>query len=121
MESYLATEAEAFFERYYDPNRAVLVLVGDVEPERDIEILERYFGVLEGAPDARPDIPNEPDQTEERRSSAQFDAEPQLAVGYHKPTYPERDAYVMDVIDAVLSAGRTFASSSGWSPKTKSR
>ena len=28
-------------------------------------------------------------------------------MGYHKPTYPERDAYVMDVIDAVLSAGRT--------------
>ena len=107
LESYLATEAEAFFERYYDPNRAVLVLVGDVEPERDLEILERYFGLLEGAPDARPDIPNEPDQTEERRSSVQFDAEPQLAVGYHKPTYPERDAYVMDVIDAVLSAGRT--------------
>ena len=107
LESYLASEAEAFFERYYDPNRAVLVLVGDVEPERDIVTLERYFGVLEGAPDARPAIPEEPDQTEERRSSVEFDAEPQLAVGYHKPTYPERDAYVMDVIDAILSAGRT--------------
>ncbi len=107
LESYLATEAEAFFERYYDPNRAVLVLVGDVEPERDIEILERYFGILEQAPDARPAIPEEPDQTEERRSTVEFDAEPQLAVGYHKPTYPERDAYVLDVIDAVLSAGRT--------------
>ena len=70
LESYLATEAQAFFERYYDPNRAVLVLVGDVEPERDIEVLERYFGVLEGAPDARPAIPEEPDQTEERRTSS---------------------------------------------------
>ena len=107
LESYLATEAEAFFERYYDPNRAVLVLVGDVEPERDIEILERYFGILEQAPDARPAIPEEPDQTQERRTTVEFDAEPQLAVGYHKPTYPERDAYVLDVIDAVLSAGRT--------------
>ena len=107
IETYLATEAKEFFTRFYHPNRAVLVLVGDVEPERDIEILRRYFGTLEQEPDNRPTLPEEPEQTQERRTSVEFDAEPQLGVGYHKPTYPERDAYVMDVIDALLSAGRT--------------
>ena len=107
IQGYSASEAKAFFDAFYYPDRAVLVMVGDLEPERDIETIERYFGVLPSAPDLRPAIPEEPDQTEERRVGVEFDAEPQVAIGYHKPTYPERDAYVLDVISGLLSDGRT--------------
>ncbi|MDZ7706038.1 MAG: pitrilysin family protein [Trueperaceae bacterium] len=107
IEGYLATEAEAIFDLFYHPNRAVLVIVGDVEPERDIEMLERYFGTWPRGPEVRPEIPEEPAQTAERRVEVTFDAEPQLLIGYRKPTVPERDAYVMDVVDYVLSNGRT--------------
>lgn len=107
INDYRATEARAFFELYYHPNRAVLVMVGDVNPEQDIEIIEAYFGALAAGPDFRRDLPQEPEQTEEVRVSVPFDAEPQLYVGYHKPTYPEREAYVLDVISGILSGGRT--------------
>jgi predicted Zn-dependent peptidase len=107
IERYTATEAEAFFDTLYHPNRAVLVLVGNVEPERDLAILERYFGMLEAGPDLRPVPAGEPPQTAERRTTVDYDAEPQIVIGYHKPTYPDRDAYVLDLVDAILSAGRT--------------
>lgn len=107
IEDYRATEAEAFFELYYHPNRAVLVMVGDVDPERDLEVIEQYFGVVPAGPDFRRDLPTEPTQTEELRVDVPFDAEPQLYIGYHKPTYPDREAYVLDVISGVLSSGRT--------------
>ncbi len=107
IESYTATEAEAFFDAFYHPNRAVLVLVGDVDPGRDLAIIERYFGVLAAGPDFRPRPPSEPEQMAERRRTVNYDAEPQIVIGYHKPTYPDRDAFVLDLVDAILSSGRT--------------
>ena len=107
IEGYTATEAEAFFDAFYHPNRAVLVLVGDVDPERDLAIIERYFGVLAAGPDFRPRPPSEPEQMAERRRTVNYDAEPQIVIGYHKPTYPDRDAFVLDLVDAILSSGRT--------------
>ncbi len=43
----------------------------------------------------------------ERRIEVRFDAEPQVLIGFHKPTFPVRDDYVFDLIDALLSNGRT--------------
>ncbi len=107
IDGYRASEAEDFFELYYHPNRAVLVLVGDVEPERDIEIIDNYFGAVPRGPEDHISIPKEPKQIEERRLTLNYDAEPQMVIGFHKPTYPARDAYILDVIDAILTSGRT--------------
>ena len=107
ISGYRASAAQAIFDLYYHPNRAVLVIVGDVEPERDIEVLRRYFGALAAGPEFRPAVRREPEQTSERFVSTEYNAEPQLAVGYHKPTYPERDAYALDLASALLSTGRT--------------
>ncbi|MEZ4605666.1 MAG: pitrilysin family protein [Deinococcales bacterium] len=97
----------AYYQLYYHPNRAVLAVVGAVEPERDLAIIERYFGAVPMGPNLLRDIPQEPEQSAERRSTVYYDAEPQMLMGFHKPTYPERDAYVLDMIDSLLSNGRT--------------
>ena len=104
--AYTATAAQGIFDLFYHPNRAVLVLVGDLEPERDIRLIRRYFGFVPRGPEVRAELPAEPAQRSERRVRVPFDAEPQVIVGFHKPTYPERDAYVLDVLDYVLGAGR---------------
>lgn len=47
-----------FFRTFYVPNNAVLTLVGDLEPDRALALVERYFGEIpEGAP--IPPIPGE--------------------------------------------------------------
>ena len=104
---YTETAAKSIFETFYYPNRAVLVLVGDLQPERDLEVIRKYFGVVPKGPDVVAELPVEPQQTAERRVTVPYAAEPQLLVGYHKPTYPNRDAYVMDVLDYILGRGRT--------------
>jgi predicted Zn-dependent peptidase len=107
LAGYSESKAKAFFERYYHPNRAVLALVGDVDVERDLPIIEKYFADIPSSPDYRPRILTEPAQTAERRVTVEYDAETQLVIGYHKPTYPNRDAYVLDLVDSLLSGGRT--------------
>ncbi len=108
IQGYRVDKALEFWKTHYHPNRAVLVLVGDVEPERDIQLVRRYMGAVPRGPE-RPslDIPAEPPQTAERRVTLEYNAQPSLRIGFHKPTYPSREAYVMDMIDAILTEGRT--------------
>jgi predicted Zn-dependent peptidase len=107
IESYTATEARAFLDHFYGPEDAVLVLVGDVDPARDLPIIERYFGAVPRRGDRLAVPAPRVDQDRERRVTVTYEAQPQLAMGWHKATYPERDAFVLDLISALLSSGRT--------------
>ncbi len=107
IDAYTATDAQAFLDHFYGPEDAVLVLVGDVDPERDLPILERYFGAIPRGDDRLRSTPPRVAQDGERRVSVTYPAQPQIVIGWHKPTYPERDAYVLDLISALLSSGRT--------------
>lgn len=107
IEAWTATRAEAFYRAYYAPDRAALVAVGDVDPERDLPVLRRYFGAVPSRDTLRTVIPDAARQEEERRVEVAFDAQPQVAAAWRKPTWPEREAFVLDLIDALLTNGRT--------------
>ncbi len=98
---------EAFFKTHYGPNRATIALVGDINPQDTIALIERTFGRIPAAPPAPSLVTVEPEQRGERRVEVEFDAEPALVIGYHKPTLKHPDDDVFDVIDAVLSDGLT--------------
>ena len=100
-------ETKAFFETYYGPNNAVVAIVGDVDAEKLIKTLELTFGKIK----TRPSIPEvrtrEPVQEGERRVEVRFDSNPAVLMGYHKPGIDHPDEVVFDVIDSLLSNGRT--------------
>ena len=100
-------ETKAFFELYYGPNNAVVAIVGDVDAKKLIKQLELTFGKIK----TRPSIPDvrtrEPIQEGERRVEILFDSNPSVMMGYHKPGINHPDEVVFDVIDSLLSNGRT--------------
>jgi predicted Zn-dependent peptidase len=98
---------ERFFKQHYAPNNAVVAVVGAVPAAGALKIIEDYFGKI--PPQEIPEMPGdeEPKQAGERRLNVEFDAYPQVLIGYHKPTMPHFDDYVFDVIDMILSSGRT--------------
>jgi predicted Zn-dependent peptidase len=96
-----------FMQRYYAPVNTVIALVGAVDFEQAKQVVGQYFGALPaGAPVPEVAV-KEPLQRGERRVGVRFDAEPRLAVAFHKPTLPARDDYIFDVIDQILGQGRT--------------
>jgi predicted Zn-dependent peptidase len=97
----------AFFLAHYGPDNTVVVAVGDVEPEAFFALVERYFGGIPSRGRPEPLPPEEPAQGGARRARVTFDAEPQGVLAYHKPTLPDRDDYIFDVMDAILSDGRS--------------
>lgn len=101
------TKAEAFLHKYYAPNNAIVAIVGDINPEATIALVERYFGAIPPRTPVSPVMVQEPPQSGEKRLEVVGDAEPQILIGFHKPTYPNPDDYVFDVIDMLLTEGRT--------------
>ncbi|MFY4729256.1 M16 family metallopeptidase, partial [Nitrospira sp. BLG_2] len=105
--SLTPADTEAFFKTHYGPNRATIALVGDINPKETIALIERTFGKIPAAPPSPPLVTIEPEQRGERRVEVEFDAEPAIVIGYHKPALGHPDDDVFDVIDAVMSDGLT--------------
>jgi predicted Zn-dependent peptidase len=98
---------EAFFKTYYGPNRATIGIVGDIDPKAVVTLIENTFGKIPPGPPPPQMVTVEPPQRGERRVEVEFDAEPMLAIGFHKPGLGHPDDYVFDVIDELLTDGPT--------------
>ena len=84
-------DAFAFYQRYYAPNNAVLVVGGDVEPEAVRALAETYYGPIKPTPDLPERVrPQEPPQLSERRLTY---ADPRVAQPFISRSYlaAERD------------------------------
>lgn len=101
------TEVEEYFRRHYAPNRMIISIVGDIDPKETVEMVEAYFGDFERRPDPPPVETVEPEQEGERRVEVEFDAEPMLFVGYHKPTVGDSDNAPLLLAEAILNRGRS--------------
>jgi zinc protease len=97
----------AHYRRYYVPNNARLVVVGDVDADDVIRLAERYFGPIRpGAPYRRPAV-IEPPQLGERRVVLEREGTTAyLKFAYHAPAATDRDFFPMLVLDAILTGAK---------------
>ncbi|HWN39301.1 MAG TPA: pitrilysin family protein, partial [Gammaproteobacteria bacterium] len=81
-----------FFSRYYRPENTVLFIAGDVEPNAVFTLVEKYYGGWQRGY-VPPQIPTEPEQTEERHVDVTYDGQtlPILMVAYKLPAYDAAD------------------------------
>ena len=101
-------DVRSFFRTYYAPNNAVLLVVGDVNPEEGFGFARRYFDDIPAAKLPPPVDTSEPPQTEERRGEVEekFGTLPAMAVGYHAPDRGTPDWYALAMLDRALHGGR---------------
>ncbi len=72
-----------FFDRYYRPDNVILLVVGDVTPDKVMPLIEQHYGAWGPGP-ARPAIPVEPPQAHEQRVTVPWKGAslPMLLIGY---------------------------------------
>jgi len=105
-------DVRAWYRRWYVPNNATLVVVGDVNPREVIALAREYFGKIPARPVERTRIPPEPAQTAMRRSVLKAPAQvPNLILGFHVPVYSAHgdntEAYALQVLAGVLDGGQS--------------
>ncbi|PKN10249.1 MAG: insulinase family protein, partial [Deltaproteobacteria bacterium HGW-Deltaproteobacteria-7] len=93
--------------QYLSPENIVIAVVGDIDPQKILKLIDQYFGRIPKSKYKPADIPAEPPQTGERKVEVLFDASPSMIIGYHKPTAPAAEDYAFDVLETILSKGRT--------------
>jgi predicted Zn-dependent peptidase len=107
LKTFSATDAAAFFKKYYVPSNMVVAIVGDVKASEVMPIVEKYFGRLPKAPVPEPLRTIEPLQKSERLAILHEKSQPIYMEGYHRPAATDPDDAVYDVIQILLSGGRT--------------
>jgi zinc protease len=110
LEKLSAEDLRAWYQRWYVPNNATLVVVGDVNPREVIALARQYFGKVPARPLERTHVAVEPAQTETRRSRISAPAQvPTLFMGYHAPAFRLNDEngeqYALMVLNGLLDGG----------------
>ena len=103
-------DAKAWYENFYTPNNATLVVVGDIDTEQVHTLSENAFGSIKRHPDFIRKQQIEPKALGEKTTAVYAEAQlPLLIMGYTVPslvtTHNPKEAYTLEVIAALLDAG----------------
>jgi zinc protease len=96
-----------YYRRYYVPNNATLVIVGDIDARQALKRVDHYFGAIEARTVTRPTHTEEPRQVGERRVTiSKPGTTAYLKLGYHAPALGDADFFAMVALDAVLTGAK---------------
>ncbi len=108
IDSISLEDCESFYRSHYAPNNATVILLGDIDFQETISIVEKYFGNIPSAELADGVIPVEETQKKERQKDLFVDASfPWLAIAYHIPEAAHDDIPVLELIGNILTSGRS--------------
>lgn len=97
-----------FYERYYAPNNAVIVIVGDLTEEKVLKTIHQKYGKIKASKIEFPEIEEEPEQREERKEEVSVDLMvPKVYIGYKIPPAGHPDVLRLGVVASMLSSGRS--------------
>lgn len=110
LENMTVQDAQEWYDRWYAPNNAILVIVGDVKATEVLKLAKKYYGSIESHPivsitERKPQT--EPPQTGIKRLTVKAPARlPYLMMGYHTPTIQDVTAdwepYALEMLEGVL-------------------
>jgi len=96
-----------YYRRFYVPNNATLVIVGDVDTDAALRRVEHHFGGIQPGPAIARLRTVEPPQTGERRLTLRQEATTAyLKAGYHAPSATDPNFYPLLILDAVLTGAK---------------
>lgn len=99
----------AFFDKFYVPNNAVLVVAGDFDKAQAKKWISDYFSDIEkGEPVIKQKYIEEPITEEIRATWSDPNVQIPMVVGaYRTPSMTARDARILDMISTILSSGKS--------------
>jgi zinc protease len=108
LEAATAADMKAYYDKWYHPRNATLVIVGDFSTDEALGKVKELFGSIPAGPEVKPLNLVEPPQRGEKRVIVKK-ATPveRMLIGYHAPAVADPDSYALHVSEALLSTGKT--------------
>jgi len=112
LDSMQLKDLTQWYQTWYAPNNATLVVAGDVDPAQVYQWAKKYFGVLKPSQIEPPKLRREVEQMGERRITVKAPAKvPYLLMGYKVPVLKtaedSSEIYALEVLAGVLDGGNS--------------
>jgi zinc protease len=111
IQAYQLADLQAWYQQWYAPNNATLVVAGDVEPKAVMQLAAQYFGALKPSPIPDAPVQKVGDARPQLKDFAHKDNtdSPTLLIGYPVPSLNTasnpREAYALEVLAEILDGG----------------
>ncbi|MBD0315711.1 MAG: insulinase family protein [Nitrospiraceae bacterium] len=101
-------DLQRHYDTFYSPNNATLIVVGDIKADTLFPTIKRLFEPIPKGPTPKQPLPAEPEQRGERRFFLKREAQvPFVMMGFRVPNYASEDSYALDVLESILSRGKS--------------
>ncbi|MDR0384629.1 MAG: insulinase family protein [Prevotellaceae bacterium] len=99
------TNIKKYFETYYVPNNMAICMVGDLDPDRTVQIIDKYFGKLTGkdVPELKT-TPEQPITAPIIKEVVGLEAE-NIMIAFRLPGANSKDAAILEFVDYILTNG----------------
>ncbi len=101
-------EVEAFYQKFYRPNNAILVVASPLDVQKVRQLVEHWFADIPAGAVPQRQLPQEPPQRElqQRINEAHVPLDA-LYLAFHIPARTDRQYYVADIISDILGNGHS--------------
>ena len=105
-------DLQDWYQRYYVPNNATLVVVGDVDPDAVFKLAAQTYGLVKSRPVSEAPNPTDAAQVSTRRITVKAAARvPYVLMGYRVPTIATAvdawEPYALDILAYILDGGKS--------------
>jgi len=108
LDAITVEDCREYHRIHYAPNNVTVVIVGDFNTAEALKLMEKYYGKISAQETPAPVSTVEPPQNGERVSYVKKQAQmPLLLAGYHVPDFKADDYYILQVLQKILSDGRS--------------
>lgn len=97
-----------YFRMFYAPNNAILIVAGDFDTKKTMKLIHEYYDDIPAQEEPKGVRTVEPEQMGERRGEVHRKAElPAVMIAYHAPDIGSDEIYALDVLQKILTGGRS--------------
>lgn len=108
IKNWKKSDLQRYFDTYYAPNNAVVVMVGDITIDEVKALAKKYFEPIPSREPPRPVHTKEPPQLGEKRITVTKKVStPHLMMAYHVPETQSEDYYALDILNSILGDGKS--------------
>ncbi|WP_373056548.1 M16 family metallopeptidase [Zunongwangia sp. H14] len=108
LQNATVEDVKEFYDKFYGPNNATLVIAGDFDRSKTKEMVEKYFGEIKKRQEVEP-LQTQTvslDETKRLYHEDNFATAPQLNMVWPAVEQYNKDAYALDFLGQVLSDGK---------------
>jgi zinc protease len=106
--SWRRDEVMAYYRTYYAPNNAILVVVGDFEPAKTLDLIKKYYEPIKASPPPPPVSTTEPPQLGPKTVVIRKEAQaPSFMIVWHAPNAKDADFLPLAILSKSLLDGES--------------